>query len=101
MTRGSLVTPTCFPPFLSVSNISAPTSSNKNFGNTERPTLKLDAFIPKKHVLLEDEARCNDKMVVQVVTIFAVAAASMAEQWSSHHCLVDCAKDSRWVLPAR
>jgi len=52
-------------------------------------------------VLLEDEARCNDKMVVQVVTISAAAAASMAEQWSSRHCLVDCAKDSRWVLPAR
>jgi len=52
-------------------------------------------------VLLEDEARCNDKMVVQVVTIFAAVAASMAEQWSSRHCLVDCAKFSRWVLPAR
>ncbi|QCE03460.1 hypothetical protein DEO72_LG8g1484 [Vigna unguiculata] len=51
MTRGSLVTPTYFPPFLSVSNISAPTSSNKNFGSTEHPTLKLDAFIPKKHVI--------------------------------------------------
>ncbi|QCD93463.1 hypothetical protein DEO72_LG5g1538 [Vigna unguiculata] len=164
MTRGSLVTPTCFPPFLSVSNISAPTSSNKNFGSTERPTLKLDAFIPKKHVitiifnpislpttqtkgynrtntmalrsppaskatnmkyrnreedfnrafrccncsrcfhvqvLLEDEARCNDKMVVQVVMISAAAVTSMAEQWSSRHCLVDCAKDSRWVLPKR
>jgi len=51
MTRGSLVTPTYFPPFFSVSNISAPTSSNKNFGSTEHPTLKLDAFIPKKHVI--------------------------------------------------
>jgi len=25
----------------------------------------------------------------------------MVERWSSRHCLVDCAKDSRWVLPAR
>jgi len=25
----------------------------------------------------------------------------MAERWSSRHCLVDCAKDSRWVLPVR
>jgi len=58
-------------------------------------------WLTKVQVLLEDEARCNDKMVVQVVTIFAAAAASMAKQWSSHHCLVDCAKDSRWVLPAR
>ena len=52
-------------------------------------------------VLLEDEARCSDKMVVQVVTISAAVATSMAEQWSSRHCLVDYAKDSRWVLPAR
>ena len=51
ITWGRLVTPTVFPPFLRASNISAPTSSKKNFGRTDLPTLKLEALIPKKHAM--------------------------------------------------
>ncbi|QCE15143.1 hypothetical protein DEO72_LG11g2152 [Vigna unguiculata] len=54
-----------------------------------------------KRISTEHFAAATVPGASMVVTIFAAAAASMAEQWSSHHCLVDCAKDLRWVLPAR